>query len=95
MVNTNSGVFRPGIVTGYPTGSLSIRIGAEHLHAAAFLLKQGDGFGDFLVLHVPLAIDEEVIFPDLPLARAGFYLGHIDAIPAKRGKRMMQGSDLV
>ncbi len=44
---------------------------------------------------MPIAIDEEVIFPRLPLAGARFDLGEIDAIPPERRERMMQRANLV
>ena len=47
------------------------------------------------VFHVAVAIDEEEIFPGLALAGAGFDLGHVDAIAAEGGQRVIQGAHAV
>ena len=53
-----------------------------------------DGPGDFAFLAVTVAINEEIVFPRLPLARTGFDLGEIDAITPERRECVMQRADL-
>lgn len=54
-----------------------------------------DGFGDFAVFLVAVAIDEEEIFPRAAFAGARLDLGEVDAIAAERGQRVMQRADFV
>src|SRR5947207_326674 len=80
---------------GAPRTSLRVRIRAEPLDVAALLLQMRNGLGDLLVMNMAVAINEEEIFPRLPLAGAGFDLGHVDAITPERGQRVVQRADLV
>src|SRR5689334_17904431 len=75
--------------------SLRIRIRPEDLYVTTLLLQMRDGLGDLLVVNVAVAINEEEILPRLPLAGAGFDLGHVDAITPERRQRVVQRADLV
>ncbi len=75
--------------------SFRVRIRAEDFDEVAMLAQKLDGLDDLAVLHVAVAINEEEIFPRLPLARARFNLRHVDFVTAERGNRLMQRAGLV
>src|SRR5262245_12461018 len=78
IMNWRAGSPLPGLQFGefqkigpeYFKASLRVRIRTQHLDVTAFHFEVLDGFGDFLFVDVSVAIDEEEIFPRLPLARA-------------------------
>src|SRR5262245_45409217 len=74
---------------------LGVGIGAEHLHVAAMLLQQGDGFGDLAVNGVAIAVHEEEVFPHLAFAGARLDFRHVQPITAKRGERGVERANLV
>ena len=74
---------------------LRVRIRAEDFDEVAMLAEQLDGLGDFRVLKMAVAINEEEIFPRLALAGARFDLRHVDLVPAERGDGLVQRADLV
>lgn len=78
-----------------PVRLIGVGIGTKHFCEIADAMEVGDRFGDFAVLHVAVAIDEEEIFPCLPLARARFDLRHVDLVFSKRSKRIMERTDLM
>ena len=59
------------------------------------LMKLPDGFGDFAVLSVPVAIYEEEVFPCLALARTALDLRHVEPIAAEGREGIMKCADLV
>ena len=59
------------------------------------LAEFGDGLGDFRILRMAGAIDEEEIFPRLAFAGARFDLRHVDLEAAERGDGGMQRAGFI
>src|SRR5262245_55558371 len=68
----------------YSPSSVGIR--AENFQKFGVLAEMLDGAGELSVRNVPVAIDEEKVFPGFALVRARLNAGHVDAIAAKCGK---------
>ena len=58
-------------------------------------VKLFDGLGDLAVLSVPVAIDEEEIFPCFSFTGAAFDLCHIQLVAAEGGERVVERADFV
>src|SRR5439155_753270 len=77
------------------TPLLGVRVRAEHFDEAALLFQLTDGFGNFVVAGMAVAVDEEEILPGFSFAGARFNFRHVDAVTAKGGERAMQRAHLV
>lgn len=75
--------------------SFSIRKRAENFYEVAMFAEILDGAGDFFVLGMAVAIDEEEIFPGFAFAGAGFDFGQIDFGAAEGRERFVKRADFV
>src|ERR1700678_3863399 len=76
-------------------GSIHVGVGAEDFYEVAMFAKLFDGFGEFRVLIMAGAINEEKIFPRLALAGAGLDFRHVDLETAEGGDGLVQGAGFV
>ena len=74
---------------------IRVRIRAEHFDEVALAFEIGDGFGDFAICRMAVAIDEEKIFPRFAFARARLDLRHVQFVFTKSGERVVQRADFM
>ena len=75
--------------------SVRIWIRTEDFHEIAMLTEILDGSGDFFVLGVAVAIDEEEIFPRFAFAGTGFDFGQIDFGAAEGSERFVERAHFI
>src|SRR5204862_5588692 len=73
----------------------SIRIRAEHLKEFRMLAQMLDGSRELPFRDVPIAINEEKVFPGFAFIRPRFDPGHIDPVPPESGQCFVQRAHLV